>query len=84
MHTHPNRPVRREWCVLRSGAATGGTDPLVSGLTTGYWNDPEDQRAMPGVMTENKKNSRVRSILRRLDAWTLTVFNPYIHANHRR
>jgi hypothetical protein len=34
-------------------------------------------------MTENK-NSRVRSLLRRLDGWTLTVFNPYIHANHRR
>jgi hypothetical protein len=33
-------------------------------------------------MTE-KKNSRVRSFLRRLDEWTLTVFNPYIHANHR-
>jgi hypothetical protein len=43
---------------------------------------------MPGVMTENKSSSRIptrlQSFLRRLDDWTLTVFNPYIHANHRR
>jgi hypothetical protein len=39
---------------------------------------------MRGVMTENKSSSRIRSFLRRLDDWTLTVFNPYIHANHRR
>jgi hypothetical protein len=33
-------------------------------------------------MTENK-NSRIRSALRRLDRWTLTVFNPYLHSDHR-
>jgi hypothetical protein len=35
-------------------------------------------------MTENRNRSIVRRVLRRLDDWTLTVFNPYIHANHRR
>jgi hypothetical protein len=35
-------------------------------------------------MTENKNRSIVRRVLRRLDDWTLTVFNPYIHADHRR
>jgi hypothetical protein len=38
---------------------------------------------MPGVMTEKKNSSLVRSFLRRLDVWTLTVFNPYLHSDHR-
>jgi hypothetical protein len=29
-------------------------------------------------------NDRIRDILRRLDRWTLTVFNPYIASDHRR
>lgn len=27
---------------------------------------------------------RIRDMLRRLDRWTLTVFNPYIASDHRR
>jgi hypothetical protein len=27
---------------------------------------------------------RIRDIMRRLDRWTLTVFNPYIASDHRR
>ena len=27
---------------------------------------------------------RIRDILRRLDRWTLTVFNPYYASDHRR
>jgi len=27
---------------------------------------------------------RVRDIMRRLDRWTLTVFNPYYASDHRR
>jgi hypothetical protein len=37
-------------------------------------------------MTENRNStttSRLRRVLRRLDAWTLTVFNPYLHSDHR-
>ncbi len=52
----------------------------MSGLTAAFWNDPEDRRAVPD-MTENK--NPVRSLLRRLDRWTLTVFNPYLHSDHR-
>jgi hypothetical protein len=33
--------------------------------------------------TANTSTSRIRRALRRLDAWTLTVFNPYVHSDHR-
>ena len=48
-----------------------------------YWNDTEDRRAMPCVRTDKTNTSRIRRVLRRLDDWTLTVFNPYLHADHR-
>jgi hypothetical protein len=53
----------------------------VSRFTTAYWNDSVDRFAVPG-MTENS-SSRIRRVLRRLDEWTLTVFNPYVHSDHR-
>jgi hypothetical protein len=28
-------------------------------------------------------NERIRRTLRRLDRWTLTVFNPYLASDHR-
>ncbi len=34
-------------------------------------------------MTEKRTSTRIRRVLRRLDAWTLTVFNPYLHSDHR-
>jgi hypothetical protein len=34
-------------------------------------------------MTEKRNSTRIRRVLRRLDAWTLTVFNPYLHSDHR-
>ncbi len=55
----------------------------MSRFTTDYWNDPEDRRAVPDVMTEKNTTARIRRVLRRLDAWTLTVFNPYLHSDHR-
>jgi hypothetical protein len=55
----------------------------VSRFTATFWNDPEDRRAVPGVMTESPNTSRIRRVLRRLDTWTLTVFNPYLHSDHR-
>jgi hypothetical protein len=49
-------------------------------LTSVYWNDPEDRRAVPGVTV----STSFRQILRRLDRWTLVVFNPRLPADRRR
>jgi hypothetical protein len=35
-------------------------------------------------MTQNRNRSRIRRAVRRLDDWTLTVFNPSLPANRRR
>src|SRR5215210_5884735 len=61
----------------------------VSGFTAGIWNDPEDQLAVPGVGDRHQRQEldmtdRIRDIMRHLDRWTLTVFNPYIASDHRR
>jgi hypothetical protein len=53
-------------------------------FTAAHWNDPEDRRDTPDVMTEkNRSTDRVRRVLRRLDDWTLTVFNPYLPSDRR-
>jgi hypothetical protein len=62
---------------------------IVSGLTVPYWNDSEDPFAVPGVRNEHHRlepdmTEFIRHTLRRLDRWTLTVFNPYIASDHRR
>jgi hypothetical protein len=61
----------------------------VSGLTTASWNDSEARFAIPGVGDRHERQElemtdRIREYLRRLDRWTLTVFNPYIASDHRR
>lgn len=58
----------------------------VSDVTQPSWNDSEDRRATPHVSNDNRNatlNLRLRRALRRLDEWTLTVFNPYFPSNHR-
>jgi hypothetical protein len=60
----------------------------VSGLTTPYWNDSERRVAIRSTRHDNTKEhhkviDKVRQILRRLDRWTLTVFNPYYASDHR-
>jgi hypothetical protein len=62
---------------------------VVSGLTIASWNDSEDRCAVPGVRNKPERQElemtdRVRDIMRRLDRWTLTVFNPYYASDHRR
>ena len=61
---------------------------IVSGLTAMDWNDSEDRFAVPGVRNEHEglepdMTEFIRHTLRRLDRWTLTVFNPYIASDHR-
>jgi hypothetical protein len=58
---------------------TGGG--AVSRFTQTCWNDSEDRLATQDVNTNS--SNRLRRVLRRLDDWTLTVFNPYLHSNHR-
>ena len=60
----------------------------MSGLTTAYWNDSERRVAIRNTRHDNTKEhhkviDKVRQILRRLDRWTLTVFNPYYASDHR-
>ena len=62
---------------------------IVSGLTASDWNDSEDRFAVPDVSNEHEglepdMTEFIRHTLRRLDRWTLTVFNPYIASDHRR
>ena len=77
--TAPKRPV------------TPGRRPTiraVSGLTLLYWNDSERRVAISSVRHKHTKEhhkviDKVRQMLRRLDRWTLTVFNPYYASDHR-
>ena len=60
----------------------------MSGLTTAYWNDSERRVAIRSTRYDNTKEhhkviDKVRQMLRRLDRWTLTVFNPYYASDHR-
>jgi hypothetical protein len=57
-------------------------------LTGSSWNDSEDRFAMPGVRrttttTGAEMTDFIHRTLRRLDRWTLTVFNPYYASDHR-
>jgi hypothetical protein len=61
----------------------------VTGFTADHWNDSEDRFAVPGVRDRHQRQELemmdfVRRTLRRLDRWTLTVFNPYYASDHRR
>jgi hypothetical protein len=61
----------------------------VSAFTTADWNDSEDRFAIPDVRhgattTGADVTDFIRSTLRRLDRWTLVVFNPYYASDHRR
>jgi len=61
----------------------------VTRFTAASWNDSEDHVAVPGVRQrtstqEHKMMDLIRRTLRRLDRWTLTVFNPYYASDHRR
>jgi hypothetical protein len=50
------------------------------------WNDSDRRFDVPGVVTENRRNTMmttIRRVLRRLDSWTLEVFNPRFPAGHR-
>ncbi len=58
-------------------------------LTAIDWNDSVGLCAVQGVrQSTNTKEQQmagiIRRTLRRLDRWTLTVFNPYYASDHRR
>lgn len=50
------------------------------------WNDSEPRFDVPDVVTENRRNTMmttIRRVLRRLDSWTLEVFNPRFPSGRR-
>jgi hypothetical protein len=50
------------------------------------WNDSELRFDVPDVIAQNRRNAMtttIRRVLRRLDHWTLEVFNPRYPFGHR-
>lgn len=50
------------------------------------WNDSAPRFDVPDVIPRKRRNAMtttIRRALRRLDDWTLEVFNPYYPSDHR-
>ena len=62
-----------------------GLDPDRDGLHLIIWNDSEPPTDVLGVIEERRDTmiNTIRRVLRRLDDWTLEVFNPYYPSDHR-
>ena len=62
-----------------------GPDPDSERLHLIAWNDSDAPIDVLGVIAERRDTmiNTIRRVLRRLDDWTLEVFNPYYPSDHR-
>jgi hypothetical protein len=79
--TESRRPLRRldNWTLY----AFNPTFPRHGSALSDLIAEQDNHRANHRENRSTPMNDRARSLLRRLNQWTLTVFNPYYASDHR-